>query len=626
MDSYKHDPIDLEGSAFRLLILRRGTGPEIECSLFQAWLDSDWLIPYEALSYTWGGNVSAASINLDGRRLSVTENLYLALRDLRSETTDRTIWVDAVCIDQSNDRERGHQVSQMSHIYRQAEQVIFWLGQPTDTTCVIMDSLKLLELESLHHRCRDWTSTDERWKALWLQSVQPALKETITWNLETRQRTGLEHLLSAPWFKRVWILQEVSNAKTAVVCSGGKFVSARIFSLAPFLLGVTPVSHCQAVLDIMPGPSRKHSWWSQSQDLYTLLLKFRASEAGDPRDKIYALLGISSDARDCDSLRPDYTKTLQEVVFNATSFLFNLENPPLLTLDQLLDNIAGSQTTCFGLFLDFADINLVDDFLGRHGHAINITAELLVMALNTKNTGNGQRVLQNLLGYRKCPTISSDLVELITERSSPQTVRLVLVHQADFVMTKYFAETVARWANEIHKEEIMKVLLEHQLQRFTIPEDIICVIALFFSPDMMAFLLKRQGDAIRFTTHSLNAAMMNEYHKDAMLRLLLEHEANRFGITESLVQFIALYADAELMDFLFKFQGDKIRVTEKVLIAAAANKKHGADMVKCLLRHRANSLRVTDNVLIAAVANREDIVQDLISYREEVRLTEDAEE
>jgi hypothetical protein len=200
MDFYEYELIDLEGPAFRLLVLLEGTGPDIECRLFQTWLNSDSLISYEALSYTWGGNELSASIKLDGKTLNVTENLYLALQGLRSEEIDRTLWVDAVCIDQSNDQERGHQVSHLGHIYHHADQVVFYLGQPTDTTGVILDSLKLLERESLNRPCRDWKSTDELWKDLWT-SMQPALKKSKSWNLESRQRAGLDLLLSRPWFK-----------------------------------------------------------------------------------------------------------------------------------------------------------------------------------------------------------------------------------------------------------------------------------------------------------------------------------------------------------------------------------------------------------------------------------------
>ena len=71
-----------------------------------------------------------------------------------------------------------------------------------------------------------------------------------------------------------------------------------MFAQAPSLLGVEPEPHCQAVLDIMPGTSRSGSWWSQKRDLYALFCRFQASKATDERDKVYALLGLSSNPLD----------------------------------------------------------------------------------------------------------------------------------------------------------------------------------------------------------------------------------------------------------------------------------------------------------------------------------------
>lgn len=52
------------------------------------------------------------------------------------------------------------------------------------------------------------------------------------------ERKGLEELLCRQWFRRVWILQEVAKSKAASLYRGNEFVSARIFRLAPSLLGV----------------------------------------------------------------------------------------------------------------------------------------------------------------------------------------------------------------------------------------------------------------------------------------------------------------------------------------------------------------------------------------------------
>ncbi|XPS97004.1 hypothetical protein M3J09_006249 [Ascochyta lentis] len=71
----------------------------------------------------------------------------------------------------------------------------------------------------------------------------------------------------------------------------------------------------------MPGPSRKYSWWLENRSLYSLLSKFRASEASDSRDLIYALLGISSDACATELLEPDYSKSEEDVIYNTLVFL-----------------------------------------------------------------------------------------------------------------------------------------------------------------------------------------------------------------------------------------------------------------------------------------------------------------
>lgn len=170
------------------------------------------------------------------------------------------MWIDGLCIDQGkdNDKEKTSQIQQMGTIYKRAERVIFWLGQATYETNVIMDSMKLLDKESMFYPRNSWKFSDQGWRMVW-SITQPELRE-IHSNLEATQRTGLELLFKRSWFRRVWILQEVVMAAQAVVVCGEKSVSARIFALVPHLLGVEPEAHCQSVLDVMPGSSREQSW------------------------------------------------------------------------------------------------------------------------------------------------------------------------------------------------------------------------------------------------------------------------------------------------------------------------------------------------------------------------------
>ena len=78
----------------------------------------------------------------------------------------------------------------------------------------------------------------------------------------------------------------------------------------PSLLEITLDLHCQSIIDIMPGSPRNSLWWAKKRDLYIMLGKFYNSEATDPRDKIYALLGISLDTCDTGLLKADYGKDL----------------------------------------------------------------------------------------------------------------------------------------------------------------------------------------------------------------------------------------------------------------------------------------------------------------------------
>ena len=342
MTSFEHVPLSPNRHAFRLLRLVKGGEDLIQCQLLESTLATpEDVRDYEALSYVWGSVSRPCEIKINGWKITVTKTVYLALRDLRYQEEDRFLWIDALCIDQENKEERGQQVQRMGLIYSKAKQVIIWLGESTYDTDYAMHYMKQLENESIKHASRNQKITDEQWVSMWLAVVA---------YLSTDQRDllveGFLSLLHRNWFKRVWIIQETANARAAKIVCGGSSISANIFALMPSLLEITPDPHCQPILDIMPGHLRNSSWWARKRDLYTMLVKFRKSKATDPRDNIYALLGISSDVCDTNLLKANYEKDLQDVIFDTTSFLlkFNDLDPPIYrffswTLPEFFKNL-----------------------------------------------------------------------------------------------------------------------------------------------------------------------------------------------------------------------------------------------------------------------------------------------
>jgi len=317
-EPFTYSAIDLEGlegPSFRLLRLHSGTiQTPIHCTLFDAYLNPELIIPYEALSYTWGGTEKPNSVILNERSFDVTANLHSALQHLRYENEERILWIDAICINQENLEERGHQVSHMGRIYKLAERVIVWLGPAAHMSDLIMDAMECLQRMSRGYACHNWNARDPRWQDMW-REVRPLDRSA--------ENLAVTSLLDRDWFKRVWIIQEVAHARSVLIVCGTRSVSARIFSLV--LTGTEHVnSHCQAILDIMPGPSKRDSWWGQNRDLRTLIQKFGNAHATDPRDRVYALLGISSDAHDSDILRADYNLTMEDIHKRVVCFWLNI--------------------------------------------------------------------------------------------------------------------------------------------------------------------------------------------------------------------------------------------------------------------------------------------------------------
>jgi hypothetical protein len=163
----------------------------IQCQLFDCALaDSESTRPYEALSYVWGSENKPRSISIDSCDLPVGENLNEALSHLRDRSIERTIWIDAICINQRDPEERGQQVQSMAKIYTKASCVIVWLGGATPDSGQALEEIRI--------------AAEQRTKPL---PTKPLPKKPLPTKPSINE-SAILRLLERPWFQRIWVRKQ----------------------------------------------------------------------------------------------------------------------------------------------------------------------------------------------------------------------------------------------------------------------------------------------------------------------------------------------------------------------------------------------------------------------------------
>lgn len=145
-DLYEYE--SLQAYHIRLVSILPGEWDEtLCCSIHSVKLPRQWerrssqFLSYEALSYVWGSTSEKVPVfcSPSGKAVFVTPNCLFAMRRLRLSTETRVVWIDAVCINQSNIPERNAQVRMMPTIYEGATRVIVYLGEDDGDSIEAMD-------------------------------------------------------------------------------------------------------------------------------------------------------------------------------------------------------------------------------------------------------------------------------------------------------------------------------------------------------------------------------------------------------------------------------------------------------------------------------------------------------
>lgn len=194
---------------------------------------------YDALSYTWGKREEGESkITCNGRTLMVWKNLYSALPFLakrlrQAGSPPRGIWIDAVCINQSDEKEKSAQIDRMAEVYRFARQVVVWLGPGCgkDHNDAAIAFLPLLAQvgEAAFRYYMDSHQPEPDFSG----SAMPEASSPI-WQV-------LSDIMFHDWYTRMWVVQELAMARSAVALIGDSTLDFDIlWNSMGFMLGILP--------------------------------------------------------------------------------------------------------------------------------------------------------------------------------------------------------------------------------------------------------------------------------------------------------------------------------------------------------------------------------------------------
>ena len=294
---YKYSSLGTNSDYLRVLCLRPNAyhNARVECTMEVVALGHQYS-DFTAMSYTWG-DPRAEKVDIfvedsNGRWASfeVLQNLYQLLLHLRHPKKIQRLWIDAICINQGrNDEailERNAQLNLMGRIYRQASNVMIWLGLDADDSSFVIDTIKQRDIVQMQG--------GRFWK-------------------------GMACMVRRPWFQRTWIIQELALNETSpqLLCGHQRISWTRFMAGFSFMTSVQPDPTTDQSLsfDVVARSSlheameistlhvlssiRTHAKTDGGviieRPIYRLLLQSRNFKATDAKDRVYGLRGLMSE-------------------------------------------------------------------------------------------------------------------------------------------------------------------------------------------------------------------------------------------------------------------------------------------------------------------------------------------
>lgn len=304
--------------------------------------------PFIALSYTWGSPPTySKSININGHNFNVLDSLYPFLKlapELKEFSSDTWWWIDSICINQKDEKEKSSQMEIMGKIYERADNTVVWLGEETDARFSEESKDCTGAIDNLYRLCdeMDAATRDNHLldKKRLLLLREPA--SGVDWN-------AIERLLSRPWWRRVWTLQEFLISNHLRFYCGKSSISRRNLEDAIFTIrscrGWDGQLMSRKAFYGAWNRRRMNQWYEnrrKEMGLVAMMAYVGDCRATDERDRVYSLLGL---AKDFKMIRPlDPNSTVEDVYTDLVrSFIKEYNNLDIICYSHLFSN-SGSST------------------------------------------------------------------------------------------------------------------------------------------------------------------------------------------------------------------------------------------------------------------------------------------
>jgi len=302
--------------------------------------------PYEALSYCWGDLSERVPITLNGSIHFVTKNLHKALQHLRSQSRMKTMWIDALCINQDDLKEREHQVKLMGDIYMRAQRVLVWLGSEDDDTHLAFWFFQQIDheddLDGVYPKTNK-PGTSLRYRHDIPDSAhQPEVQDDRDFHgVPSEVVASVYRVLDKPWWHRVWVIQEFAFAREIFFLCG-RFLSSEYALKRCYDITIEETSRTTGRRDLLDEGVLAAGVFADRASLFQvraavqagaklslleLLIQFRTFKATDARDKVYSLLNLMEPEPYQGGILVDYGISVEECYRQVAATLL-LHNTP----------------------------------------------------------------------------------------------------------------------------------------------------------------------------------------------------------------------------------------------------------------------------------------------------------